>query len=280
MSDTPLFKNFGKSYSDLIEKKYTFNREFKAKTTTTNGVSFEVTGKTTNKAGDYAGSLKLTQKNDLLGALEAEFDTDARVKGSVEYGKVKNTVIKVTGDQSLNFGLDANYRTKKVAVSSGVNYSPAKTFLDASAAYGQDGISVGGAVKADALTQTISDYNGGVELAGSNYTLAVKSSDKATKVTTSLYYTVNPDITVGAAFLYSLDQPEKNNSYSIASAFNFDRDTSAKVKLSSTGTITAALEQRLANPKVKLGLTGEYGAMKDFNYAPNRFGLSLGFGDV
>lgn len=275
----PLFKNFGKSYKDLIEKKFEFNREVKVKTTTLNGVTFESAGRA-GKASDYTGALKVTYKRSDFGTVETEVDTDGNGKASVEADQLKKgVVVKFSGTQALAGNVDVAYRREYAAVSGGVSISSKATALDASGAVGYDGLFVGGAVKYDGTQQLCSDYNAGAEYAQPDFTVTVKTTDRAEKVTASYVHNLNPDVSVGAGFNYNIANTQRlDASLALVGSYAIDRDTTVKGKFVSTGTFTAALEQRLYNPKLKYGLAGEFN-LKNQSAVPEKFGFALTFGE-
>jgi len=274
----PLFKNLGKGLKDLIEKKFDFNRDVKVKTTTQNGISFESTGRA-NKGGDINGILKTTYKRSDFGTIEAEFDTDGKAKASIEADKVsKGLVIKTATDHDFTTSIDAAYSQGYLAVN-GILSSGKKTTVETSAVFGHEGLSAGLQDTFDIKQAAIIDYNVGGEYTQGNYTVTVKTSDAAENINLGFLYNVNADNTVGGAIKYGLSG--KDQSRFLATAVYstvLDRDTTLKAKLDTDGAVTGALEQRLSNPKVKYGLTSQFN-WRNPSLIPDKFGLSVGFGD-
>lgn len=273
----PLFKNFGKGIKDLLEKKFDFDRDLKVKTST-GGLAFETTGRSQSKGGDLVGLLKTTYKRGDFGTFELENDTLGKGKVSIEADKYrKGLAVKLTGDLAPTAGLDASYSQEYVSASAGVTHSFNKTTaFDASGALGYDGLFVGGALKWDKVKQDFDDFNTGVEYAQPDFTLTLKTTDRTNKVNLSYLHSVNPDVSVGASFGYDLKTI--NSKLNLVGSYALDRDTTTKAKFSSDGLFTAALEQRLYNPKLKYGAAAEFD-LKQLP-APAKFGLNITLGDA
>jgi len=276
----PLFKNFGKSLKDLIEKKFDFNREVKVKTTTASGVTFESTGRSTSKNNDFSGLVKTTYKRPDFGVFELELDTDGKAKYSAENDQLrKGVVVKLSGDQDPTGTLDVSYRQEYLATSAVLQLSRNTTSVETTAAIGVDGLYVGGQVKYDVNAQTVSDYNAASEYTQLDHTVTVKTADSGDKLALSYIHNVNPDVQVGGQFEYRVSSVSALNSLLTAvGSYNVDRDTVLKGKFNSQGIVTTAIEQRIFNPKLKYGLTTEFNA-RHHSALPERFGVSVTLGE-
>lgn len=276
----PLFKNFGKSLKDLVEKKFDFNREVKVKTSTSAGVVFESTGRSTSKGNDFSGLVKTTYKRPDFGTFELELDTDGKAKYSAENDQLKKgVVVKISGDQDPTGTLDASYRQEHFALSGVAQVSRNVTTAEVTGVIGVDGLSVGGQCKYDVNAQAVSDYNTGSEYSQPDFTVTVKTADSADKLAISYIHNISPDVAVGGQFEYRVSSVSALSSLLTAvGSYNVDRDTVVKGKFNSQGIVTGALEQRLFNPKLKYGLTTEFNA-RHHSALPERVGVSVTFGE-
>jgi len=276
----PLFKNFGKSFNDLLEKKFDFDRDVKVKTVAS-GLTFETTARASTKslANDFLGLFKGTYKRPDVGTFEANLSTDGKGKFSVEADKVKpGLVVKLTGelDQTVNF--DVGFSREHFAGSAGLTLKQNDIFLDESISLAYEGLSIGSALKYNLNTATIKDIDFGTQFTQPDFTVALKAQENQQKITASYIHTVNPDVVVGGAFTFNFNPKSPSNVMSLVSSYSLDRDTSAKFKLSSNGFLTGAWEQRVFNPKLKFNAAAEY-ALKNQSAVPEKFGFGFTFGD-
>jgi len=276
----PLFKNFGKSFSDLLDKKFDFDTDVKVKTSSAaSGLTFETTARSSTKSSDFIGLFKGVYKRADVGTIETNFDTNGKAKFSFEADKFRpGFVAKFIAEQDPIFGVDLGYTREYAAVSAGLTSKQNNYYLDSSLSLGYEGLSVGAALKANVNTSAIEDFNIGTQYSQPDFTVALKTSDMQQKVLGSYIHNVNPDVTVGGSFAYNMSPKSLSNVLSLVTSYALDRDTSAKLKFSSNGTVTGAWEQRLFNPKVKVNLAAEY-LLKSQGVTPEKIGLGLSFGD-
>jgi len=275
----PLWKSFGKSINDLLSQKYDFERQAKFKTLTKSGLTFETTART-SRASEYAGALRTIYTRPDYGIFDVELDTEGYVNFSTEADQLaKGVVLKISGNHVPVYGVDVTYRRENLSTSAGVSQSKKGFALDGTAAVGQDGLSVGAQGRYDLTDHAVTDYNAGVEYAQPDHTIAVKTANSASKLALSYVHTLNPDFTVGGQFVYNLASVSPVTSeLTVGTSYVVSRDTLVKSKFSSGGIVTAALDQRLFNPKLQLGLAAEFDARHQ-SLTPERFGVSLTFGD-
>jgi len=276
----PLFKNFGKSLKDLLEKKFEFNRELKVKTSTSNGLTFESTGRA-GKGGDFTGILKTTYKRTDFGTTEVELDTDGKAKASIEADKLaKNFVAKVNTDQDRVTSLDLSYRHEYFSDNLIVTADKKAPTVEGTAVVGVDGLSVGAQAKYDfAGSGSLKDYNAGAEYSQPDFTLTARTADSTDKIRLGYFHIVNSDINVGGQYEVNLTSisPVTSHLFTVCSSFAIDRDTLVKGKFDSRGIVTGALEQRLYNPKLKYNLAAEFNTRQSI--VPDKFGISFTLGD-
>jgi len=274
----PLFKNFGKSYSDLTTKNFDNDRQAKVKTTTQNGVSFETTIRTPKKIDNYSGTIRAIFPRLSFGTFEAELCTDYSGKFSLENDQWKKgfigkaSVEQTTANPALK--TEASYRREYAAVSAEHKYQNQHQ-LKFSGALGYEGLAVGGEGTFKVDTGKVDSYDIGAEYSKLAHTFGVKTKDTIRSVTASYFHNLNADVNVGA----HVESLIGTQNWKVGAALSetFDRDTTVKLKVASDRTAGFALEQRLANPKMKIGFSSEY----NFDRAPvpDNFGLSFGFNE-
>jgi len=278
-NNPPLFKNFGKSFNDLVDKKFEFDRDFKVKTLSQSGVTFETTARSSTKSSDFIGLFKGIFKRTDVGTFEANINTEGKAKLSVEADKLKpGVVLKLCAEQDPMANIDVSYSREYFAGSAGITVKQNNYFLDESLAVGYDGLSVGTALKYNVNSASIEDLNVGTQYAQPDFTASLKTADYQQRIVGSYIHNVSQDVVVGGSFSYNPSSKPPSNVLSLASSYALDRDTSAKVKFSSNGALTGAWEQRVFNPKLKLGLAAEY-LLKNQSATPEKFGFSFTFGD-
>jgi len=159
-----------------------------------------------------------------------------------------------------------------------------KTYVDASAVVGHNGLSAGGCVSADVAAGTIGCYGVGVQYEHSDIVLALTSSDKFRSHSFSAYHPVNKDTTVAFNFEYNPDSKcaKKQRILCAGVEHNAAIDTVVKAKASSTGCSSLSVEHRLANPNVLLAFSAGFQLLAPKNGAcsPDKFGVQLTFGDI
>jgi len=279
MSNTPpLFKNFGKSFTDLLDKKFDFDRDVKIKTTSVSGVSFETTVRASSKSSDFIGLFKGIFKRPDFGTVETNLTTDGKVKVSLEMDKIRPGLVAKLTSELDTANIDMGYSREYVATSVGVTAKQNNYYLDESLALGYEGLSIGTALKYNVNSSVIEDFNVGTKFAQPDFTIALKTAESQQKITGSYIHNVSPDVVVGGCFAYNLNPKTPSNVLSLVASYALDRDASAKVKFSSNGILTGAWEQRVFNPKLKIGLATEY-LLKNQSPTLEKLGCTFTFGD-
>jgi len=275
----PFFSSFGKLYSDLSTKNYDTDRQVKIKSTTQSGVTFETSVKTASKTSDYSGFLKTIIARAGFGTIETEFGTDYSGKFRVENDQWKKGVVgTLRGEQSLtnpHLSAELSYRREYAAVSAEYLYKGQSSYINLSDSLGYEGLSVGGSLGFKVDTSKVESYDIGAEYSKPNQTFAVKTLNSIKSVTASYIHNLNPDTTIGGNVDYGIDTQAWKAGAGVS--LNCDRDTTVKFKVSTDRKAAFALEQRLGIPRMKLGFSSEYSF--DKAPVPERFGLSLGFGE-
>jgi len=199
MFTPPLFKKFGKSLDDLLKKKYGAKKEFKVKSSTQDGTSFESTVAFT-KESVYTGALKATHKFAAYGKAEAEIDTLGAFKGSFESADklAKGVTVKVSTSEKPQGTVEVDY-VKDAFTFSGTVDQSRKVSVEGASSIGHEGLSVGGQVKYNATEQLVSDYNVGLEYSQTGYTATVKTEDQADNVVFSYIHQISSALDLGPA---------------------------------------------------------------------------------
>jgi len=151
--------------------------------------------------------------------------------------------------------------------------------LSGSGVIGFDGLSVGGEVKVDTASfSDVDDYNVGAQYDGGDYTVTAKTTDKLKNLGLQYIHKVNSDVQVGGALSAALDG-SSDRSFGVASEYKVDASTVVKVRADTKKVVAVAVEHRLANPRVQLGVASSWGIVGFSAPNPKDFGISLTFGD-
>jgi len=300
----PLFANLGKSAGDLFKKKFDDKKDFKytvqTKNKTASGLVF-TTGGDWDSKNNLVGNLKLNFKKDTFGEAEGSLSTEGPAKAELKLKKLgpKGLVVIISGDTAPSFKkkdkftrpvakVQVDYAQDFFAGSASVETSFTRTnILSGSGVIGFDGLSVGGEVKFDTDSkareesrQDVEDYNVGAEYAASDFTATLKTSEQGNRLAASYIHKVSGDLTVGGEFKTKLDGSD-DRGLTLASEIKVDDKTTVKLRADTTKTAAVAVEHRLANPRVLIGLASKYQIVGDgFSVPkPKDFGISFTFGD-
>jgi hypothetical protein len=156
----------------------------------------------------------------------------------------------------------------------------ATNVLVGSAVIGFEGLSVGGEVKLDTNAITdVEDYNVGAEYTTSDYTATLKTANQGEDLTVSVLDKYSADFTIAGQFATKLDGSD-DRSAGVAAEYKVDPKTSVKFRGDTKKVVAFAVEHRLANPSVSIGLASSWNVV-GINTAPNAkdYGISLAFGD-
>jgi len=153
------------------------------------------------------------------------------------------------------------------------------TVLGASVVIGFDGLSVGGEVKLDTASfSDVDDYNVGAQYDGGDYTVTAKTADKGANLAVQYLHKVHADVQVGGQLKASLDGASER-SFGVASEYKVDASTTVKLRADTKKVVAVAVEHRLPNPRVQLGVASSWGIVGFSAPNPKDFGISLTFGD-
>jgi hypothetical protein len=271
----PQFKDLGKKAKDLFKKQYDFKNEIKVVSTAA-GVKLESGG---SHAKGLVGYTKANWKDDYLGDVEVEAHSCGLAKGQFKLANVADGVnLTVSGCAAGSLNLEANYVQDCVSATAkaGHNLNKGSTSLSASAVFGFDGVSVGGQVDLDA-SGSPKDYNVGAQYAAKDLVAALVTSNKGDDITISFHQKVSCCYSMGASMLV---KPESGSrAYTFGTDYCLDKNTSIKAKAGSCGTVGVAVSHKLADPKVKLGISAQFNALSDDIFKAQKFGICMNFGE-
>jgi len=301
----PTFGNFGKSAADLFKKKFDEKKDFKnvvqTKYKTSSGLVFTTGGEFDSK-NNLSGNLKLNYKKDTFGEVEGSFSTAGPAKVELKLKKLaKGLTLTITGDTAYHFKADkrfssptgkigAEYQQDFFAGAASVESSFFdKNLLTGSAVIGFEGLSVGGEVKVDASAKKtdsdsiadIDDYNVGAQYDGGDYTATLKTSEQGNNLEGQYIHKVNSDLQVAGKFTTKLDGSDAPDSRSLGlvTEYKVDANTTLKLRGDTRKIVAVAIDHRLSNPKVQVGVASSWGIVGFSVPNPKDFGLSLTFGD-
>jgi len=298
----PKFADLGKNASDLFKKKFDDKKDFKhviqTKNRTASGLVFTSGGEfDPKKNNELTGNLKVNYKKDSWGEAEGSLSTAGPSKAEFKFKKlVKGLTVIVTGDTGPFFAdkdpkKPAKFTnpTGKVAAEYSQDFfsgtaSYETSFFDVNVLHGSgvigfDGLSVGGEVKLDTKSfSNVDDYNVGAQYDAGDYTVTAKTAEQGNKLTVQYIHKVHADVQVGGALSAALDGTSER-SFGVATEYKVDKDTTVKLRGDTKGVAAVAVEHRLANPRVQLGVASSWGIVGFSLPKPKDFGLQLTFGD-
>jgi len=291
----PFFSNFGKNTKDLFKKKYEFNNEVKVVGPRTKlGLNVETGVVGDKKSNSTRAYVKTAQSFPDVGVWDSEFHTDSskESKTTFKFSKlVKGLNAKLgyhtkstpdafkAGFASAEFEYTQDYLAATALVKSDL----AVTRVEATAAVGYDGLSVGGKAEVDATNSAkLEQFNFGAEYAQSDFTATVFTEKNRNSVTASYHQRLAADHVIGGSFTADL----KNNSRSltVGTDYRVDVDTVLRAKAeigsaSSTVTVSSAVEHRLVRPNALVGVATEFKVVPNSGVETSNLGVQVTFGD-
>jgi len=273
----PFFNNFGKSTKDLFKKKYDFEHVVKCTNKTPTGVTLEAGG----FVSENRGYLKAKYVEKSFGEVEVEAHSTAAKdsKATAKLTKLATgltTTLGVTSGKSTDGSADFEYSQQHVAVKAVARSDLDTHKLDFAASVGNNGLSVGGQVVMDVSRgANVTDANAGVEYAQRDYSVSAFTEKNMTLVNLGYFHRLSASTQLGAQL--KLDTNKGSRSLTVGTEHKIDADTSFKYKTEMpSGVSAAAVEHRLRNPDVLLGVAAQFNKS---SFAAEKFGVSLTFGD-
>jgi voltage-dependent anion channel protein 2 len=284
----PLFSKIGSQTKDLLSKKYDYKNQLTVKGNVQSDLTLESTvvlsdgkdGK--SKSGDINGSVKAKYKNKDFGELEGEIGTSGTLTGELKATKLADGLtVSIKGTERPQAKVTAEYKQDSVAASIGVTVESATNKVEPTLVVGADNFSVGGQVEYDTAAGDLSDYNFGAEFSQKDYTLSLKTQQKATVLVGSYFYNITQkNIKLRTQIGAQVDWNLKSNDRVLALGTEHDVDetTTVKSRIDTNAQVAAVLEHRLTNPALKVGLSSQWNG-RDRTTTPARFGVAFTFGD-
>lgn len=248
-----------KDASDLLSKKYKFDKKVKITTKSADGVKFTSEGKLKSKGFDatvkaeFAKDSFKVDKIELAsaGTLVAEFKLAGLTDGLDLTFKAHES-LRTAG--TLSYGkLGATYKADSLRVDTEVDLINGPT-VDASAVFGYQNVSVGATAtfNAGAKENQLSGYGVGLAYAGAGFSVGARTLNKFGNVEAGLIHAVNSNTKVAATAAFALPSGKGETApWTVAvggshGAVQAKIDTSGKVsanyetKLNSCATLTFA----------------------------------------
>jgi len=291
----PQFSNIGKQAKDLFSKKLDekdFKYTVQTKNKTASGLVF-TTGGDFDAKKDLTGSLKVNYKHSdyegeasisTAGPAKAEFKLKKLAKGLTLIATADTHSKFIDGAKTTSLKVQAEYAQEFFAGSASAETAFWKpTYFGGSAVIGVDGLSVGAEVQlaADAKTE-IKDYNLGAEYQTSDLTATLKTKKQATVLSATYFHKVNADVQVGGDVTFPIDGstgPKAVRVGTLATEYKVDASTTVKVKGTTEKVASLAVEHRLPNPRVQIGVASSWDIVTFQAWNPKAFGFSFTFGD-
>lgn len=274
----PQFSDFGKQISDLFKKKFDYGNNISTINKTDDGLKVEAGGKAKANSTDFDGYAKINYDGHKAAKFEGNINTNGAMSGKmtlndlIDGGKV---VVKTNDNPSGS--VEASYAQDFFAGSTTFSTNSKAHKLNVSGAIGHEGLSVGASVDLD-LSGKVTDpleYNIGTQYATNNYTACLLTSQKGETVAASFFQRVNKSLTIGTRFTF---KPEQNSrTMEFASEYALDAVTTVKAKADTNNNCAVAVEHKLSDPKVKVGVAAAFDSSK--NFSNKNFGLNFTFGD-
>jgi len=249
------------------------------------------------KGNELTGKLEVKYKKDTWGEAEGTLSTAGPSKAEFKFKKLlKGFTLIVTGDTTPYFAAkDAKKAPKFKDPTAKVTAEYSQDFFAGTAAIesslfdatefagsgviGFDGLSVGGEVKVDVkASPDVADYNVGAQYDSTDYTVTAKTAEQGNNLTVQYIHKVHADVSVGGQLTAALDGSAERT-FGIATEYKVDKDTTVKLRGDTKKEVALAVEHRLHNPRVQLGIASSWGIVGFSAPNPKDFGFSLIFGD-
>jgi hypothetical protein len=269
----PQFKDFGKKAKDLFKKQYDFKTELKT-TNKTSGVKIE-----SGIDNGFQGYTKSNFACDYFGDVEIQANSEGKARGQFKLRDAAPGVdLTVNGNCCGDVSVETNYSQDLFAATilGSHNLSKGSTSIEASAAVGFEGFSLGGQVSLDSSFSP-NGYSLGAQYAAGDIVAALTAVEKGETINANVFNQWNNSTSVAASASYSVSSGA--SSFGIGSHWDLNRATSVRVKVCSKGTVATAISHTLASPKVKVGVSSQYNALGDNAFKAQKFGMSFSFGD-
>jgi len=272
------FKDVGKTASDLISNDYCFDRKFKLKSVSSNGLKLTtegtlkpkgVSGKLTAEFSPFEG---ITMKK--LGVTtEGRFQTEASLDNAIE--GVTFTVKAEDGADLPPAGeLCVDYKAGSGTVNASVDVCDVNgPTLYGASTFAYENFLIGGEVRYNTGfdstdgSPSVVDYNAALSYDGGDFIAALTTKKKLSNVTASVHQKYSKDVELATTYTHS------SKMLTVGGIYTLDASTKLQGKLNSNGVVSANAIQNIS-PAVKIISSVEVDA-KNFASDSHKFGLQL-----
>jgi voltage-dependent anion channel protein 2 len=273
------FSKVGKNVGDLFKKEYDF--QYQVATKSKSG-SVNVETGAYGKSGGLNGYGKLCYKDSSFGSVDLEMRTnDKPDKTNIKLTLDKlgdGLEVVVQGNSGSNGSLEASYAQDFFSTNAVLRTDGSSHNLSAAGLITSDGLSVGGQVNLNlADGPELTDYNVGAEYSEKDITLTLLTKKQGEEIHASYYQKTSSTTTLGCTFTHNPDGDAR--SLTFGGQHQLDSNTTLKSKASTNGTVSVAVQHRLANPAMLIGVASSFNALSKDPLVAQQFGVSLKFGD-
>lgn len=216
-----------------------------------------------------------------LGDVEVEAHSSGSASGSVKMNKlVDGLKLTVAANNSSALSVDGTYTQDLLTATAKISHSLSKgsTGIDASVAFGIDGVAVGGSVQLDgANIVSPKDFNVGAQYSQKDLVAALVTSNLGSDITASYFQSVSGDLSLGSSMLIKPDSGSRT--FTFGGEYSLDKATTLKGKIDSSGTVGTSVTHVLANPSLKFCVSAQFDALSSDVLSAQKFGVSINLGD-
>lgn len=254
MGKTILFKDFGKTGSDLLSKDFkTGENNVEVKTKTSNGVEFTPKAKIKGNSVDgslvgkynFSGGIKSEATVSTSGALETTLEAcDAVMKGLNVKLECK------TGEKSFLSQGNVSAQYQQDSFNAKVNYDYFKSKAGVNFATSVSSVTLGADVGLSTRTNSLTNYSAALQFAQPDFTLMAKLADPSAtgqnmQYTGSYFHKVSPSMQVSTEITKS--DADADVGLQFGCMYNLDSATTVKGKVDVKGEMTASYKQTISS---------------------------------
>jgi hypothetical protein len=274
----PTFANLGKKAKDLFKKQYDYKNEVKVISKAENTVVVESGGYHQQPKG-LSGYTKVSWTDKAIGQFEVEAHSSGEYKGKLVTNKHEGVGFTVEGAPAA-LSVEAAYVKDAFAATAKLSHNLDKgdTNVNLGAVIGFEGISVGGNCDFNAANpSSLTDYNIGAECSQKDLVGTIVTSNKLNDITASYFQTISPRLVLGSSLCVKPDSGSRL--FVTGGEYTLDKFTTFKFKGDSVGVVGTAVTHTLTNPAAKLVASAQFDTQSSNPFSPQKFGLSVSFGD-
>jgi voltage-dependent anion channel protein 2 len=246
-----IFKDLGKTCSDLLSKDYKVGKTSVEVKTTQQGVTLTPT---VNLNETTSGSLKAKYNFLPWVSTEVVLDTSGKTDVTIEAQDVLTGGLTLSAECKLggasgmlsSANLIADYKADSVTCKT--SFDPLKNDFSAASTFAISDLTLGGSVDYCTRMRSVQKYGVACQFVQPDFTVAAscKDSKGAKSVAASYYHNVSRDMQLGVALERALGK-KKDVNIEFGCAYKLDKDTSCKAKVDSNGFLSASYKQQISN---------------------------------